>query len=144
MSKFSRFMKQNKIKKGNEKYAPTTSMVDDNGKPLCWEFQHLTTQQNEELRDKCTIDKPITGKPNMFRQKLLTSQYLVKMICASTVYPDLFNAELQDSYGVKTPEELVYAMIDDPGEYSKLTVWIQKFNGFDETLDEKVDEAKNS
>ncbi|MDE5588238.1 MAG: hypothetical protein K2J60_03740 [Acetatifactor sp.] len=144
MSKFSQFMKQNKIKKENEKYAPTSSIIDSDGKPLCWEFKHLTTRENEDLREKCSIDVQITGKPNMFRQKLQTSKYLVGMICASTVYPDLYNAELQDSYGVKTPEDLVYEMIDNPGEYSELTIWIQKFNGFDETINEKVDDAKNS
>jgi hypothetical protein len=66
------------------------------------------------------------------------------MIVDSTVVPNLYDAELQNSYGVKTPEDLVYAIVDNPGEYAELTAWIQKFNGFDETLDEKVDEAKNS
>ena len=65
------------------------------------------------------------------------------MITASTVTPDLYNAELQDSYGVQTPEELVYAMVDDAGEYQELSAWIQKFQGFTKTLDDKVDEAKN-
>jgi hypothetical protein len=144
MSKFSQFMKQNKKVKENEEYAPTKSMVGSDGSPLRWEFQHLTTKQNEDLREKCTIDVPITGKPNMFRQKLLTSKYLCNMIVDSTVVPNLYDAELQNSYGVKTPEDLVYAIVDNPGEYAELTAWIQKFNGFDETLDEKVDEAKNS
>ncbi len=144
MSKFSQFMKQNKIKKKNERYAPTSSMLDSDGKPLQWEFQHLTSRQNEELREKCSIDVQITGKPNMFRQKLLTPKYLVQMVCASTVYPDLFDAELQDSYGVKTPEDLVYEMVDNPGEYAELLEWVQKFNGFDETIQDKTDQAKNS
>jgi hypothetical protein len=65
------------------------------------------------------------------------------MIVAATVYPDLYDAELQDSYGVKTPEDLIYAMVDDAGEYQDFCVWMQKFQGFNKTLDEKVDEAKN-
>ena len=65
------------------------------------------------------------------------------MICESIVYPDMYDAELQDSYGVKTPEDLLYAMVDDPGEFQELALWVQKFNGFDETLNDKVEEAKN-
>lgn len=144
MSKFSKFMKQNKVKKENEEYAPTKSMLGSDGKPLRWEFRHMTSKQNDELRDKCSIDVQITGKPNMFRQKLKTSEYLANMVVESTVVPDLYDAELQDSYGVKTPTDLVYAMVDDPGEYAELLEWVQKFNGFDETIENKTDQAKNS
>ena len=36
MSKFSKFMKANKIEKKNGMYAATKSLVDENGKPLEW------------------------------------------------------------------------------------------------------------
>ena len=46
------------------------------------------------------------------------------MVAASVVYPDLDNAELQDSYGVKRPEELLLEMVDDPGEsFSAEVMW---------------------
>lgn len=143
MSKFSKFMKANKIAKENEKYAPTSSLQDENGKPLEWEFKQITSKENEVLRDSCTIEVQVKGKPNLYRPKVNTAEYLAKMIVASTVYPDLYDAELQDSYGVKTPEELLYAMVDNAGEYQDLTVWMQKFQGFTKSLEEKVDEAKN-
>ena len=143
MSNFSRFMKQNKIAKKNENFAPTKSLTDENGNALEWEFTHITSKQNEDLRESNTYDVPIKGKPNMFRGKLNTSNYLADMIVASTVSPDLYNKELQDSYGVKTPNDLLFALVDDPGEYSDLCRWIQQFQGFTETLDDKVEEAKN-
>lgn len=143
MSKFSRFMKANKQAKTNQNYAPTTTLTDEKGNPLEWEFRPITSKENEALRDACTIEVQVTGKPNMFRPKLNTSQYLAKMIVAATVVPDLYDAELQDSYGVKTPEELLYAMVDNAGEYQELTVWMQKYQGFTKTFDEKVEEAKN-
>ena len=110
MSRFSLFMKANKAKKENGKYAPTKSLTDDSGKPLEWEFKHISSKENEELRESCTIEVQIKGKPNLFRPKLNSSQYLSRMVVASTVYPDLYDKELQDSYGVMTPEELVFAM----------------------------------
>ena len=136
-------MKQNKIAKKNENFAPTKSLTDENGNALEWEFTHITSKQNEDLRESNTYDVPIKGKPNMFRGKLNTSKYLADMIVASTVSPDLYNKELQDSYGVKTPNDLLFALVDDPGEYSDLCRWIQQFQGFTETLDDKVEEAKN-
>lgn len=142
MSKFAKFMRANKQERTNENYAPTKSLTDGD-KPLGWEFRHITSKENEALRDSCTTEVQVTGKPNVYRQKFNTSGYLVKMIVASTVSPDLFDAELQDSYDVKTPEELIYAMVDDPGEYADLCVWMQKFQGFTQTIDDKVDEAKN-
>jgi hypothetical protein len=136
-------MKANKVQKENGKYAPTKSLCDEKGNPLEWEFKHISSKENENLRDSCMIDVPVTGKPNMYRPKLKTSQYLQKMIIASVVFPDLYDAELQDSYGVKTPEDLLFAMVDDPGEYNDLGAWVQQFQGFNTSLDDKVDEAKN-
>lgn len=136
-------MKSNKKEKPNEKYAPTTSLTDENGNPLEWEFKHITSKENEELRDQCTTEVQVTGKPNVFRPKIDTAKYIVKLIAASTVSPDLYDAELQDSYGARTPEELLYAMVDDAGEYQNLTAWIQNFQGFTKSFDEKVNDAKN-
>ena len=143
MSKFERFMKANKAVKENGKYAPTASLTDENGKPLEWEFRHITSRENEDLRESCTKEVQVTGKPNLFRPKLSVSQYMAKMITASTVFPDLYDTKLQDSYGVKTPEELLFAMVDDPGEYNDLGEWIQRFQGFTQSMDDLVDEAKN-
>ena len=143
MSKFSKFMKANKIEKKNGFYAPTKSLCDDNGKPLEWEFRHISSKINEELRDECTTDVPVTGKPNLFRPKTQLSKYIQKMIAASVVMPDLYDKELQDSYGVTTPEELLLAMVDNPGEYNDLASFVQKFQGFNVSFEEKVKKEKN-
>lgn len=143
MSKFSKFMKANKVVKENEMHAATASLRDDKGNPLEWEFRHITSEENETIRESCMIEVPVTGKPNMFRPRLKSSEYIRKMIAASVVMPDLFDAELQDSYGVKTPEDLLMAMVDDPGEYNDLAAYVQKFQGFNISFEDKVDEAKN-
>lgn len=143
MSNFSRFMKANKIAKETTKMAVTKSLVDENGNPLEWTIKPLTTRENDDIRDDCMRDVPVIGKPNVFRPKLDTSKYIAKMICACVVEPNLYDAELQDSYGVKSPEELLKEMVDDPGEYQELAAFIQNYNGFDTTLEDKVEEAKN-
>lgn len=136
-------MKENKKVKSNEKYAPTISLLDDDGAPLEWEFKHITSRRNDELREKCTIDEPVKGKPNLTNSKFLTGLYLRRMIAESVAFPDLFDAELQDSYGVSTPEDLLVELVDDPGEYAKLETWVSQFQGFTQSMDDKVNEAKN-
>jgi hypothetical protein len=121
----------------------TKSLCDDKGNALEWEFKHITSKENESIRESCMIEVPVTGKPNVYRPKLQSSKYIQKMIVASVVTPDLYDAELQDSYGVKTPEDLLFAMVDDPGEYNDLAAYVQQFQGFNTSFDEKVDEAKN-
>ena len=143
MSKFAKFMKSNKAVKENGFYPATKSLCDEKGKPIEWEFKHISSKENEEIRENCTIDIPVTGKPNMYRPKLKSSLYIQRMIAASVVVPDLFDSELQDSYGVKTPEDLLMAMVDDPGEYNDLAAFVQKFQGFNVSFDVKVNDAKN-
>ena len=143
MSKFSQFMKANKIKKENTTFPATKSLVDSEGNPLNWTIKPLTTKENDNIRDACMIEVPVKGKPNMFRPKLDTSKYLAKMVCACVVEPNLYDKELQDSYDVMTPEDLLKEMIDDPGEYQAFATFIQDFNGFNTTLEDKVEEAKN-
>lgn len=143
MSNLSRFLKDNKIKKENTTYAATKSLVDEKGKPLLWTIKPLTTRENDAIRDECTMEVPIKGKMNAFREKLNISKYMAKLIVASVVEPDLNNKELQDSYGVMGAEDLIKEMIDNAGEYNAFAEFIQKFNGFTETIQDEVDEAKN-
>lgn len=143
MSNLDRFLKANKIKKENTTYLATKSLTDEKGNPLPWTIRPLTTKDNDRLRDECTIEVQVKGKANLFRPKLDTSKYMAKMIVASVVEPNLYDKTLQDSYGVMTPEDLIKEMIDDPGEYNDFASFIQNFNGFTSTLDEKVEEAKN-
>ncbi len=143
MSTLKRFLKENKIQKENTTFAATKSILDEDGKPVLWSIKPLTTQENDNLREDCTIEIPVKGKPNMFRPKLNTSKYIAKMIVASVVEPSLYDKELQDSYGVMTAEDLLKEIVDDPGEYNDFAAFIQEFNGFNATMEEKVEEAKN-
>ena len=142
MSKLNRFFKENKTERKNTTYPATKSLTDENGKPLLWEIQPLTTKKNEVLRDSCTMEVPVKGKPNMYKEKLDTSKYTAKLIAESVVFPDLKDKELQDSYGVMTPEALIMEMVDDPGEYANFAQFITEFNGFTDINDD-IEEAKN-
>lgn len=141
---FSEFLKQNKRQTPEVEYAPTKDFVDKKGEALKWKFRAITSAQFTAIRERCTYNKPIPGKYGQYTQQVNTDELNNRMITACVTYPNLENAELQDSYGVKTPEELMLAMVSNPGEYANLLEFVNKLCGFDFTMEEKIDEVKNS
>ena len=117
MSDLSLFLKEKKIKKENIKYKATTSLRDEKGEPLEWELRALQTKDNEKIKKDCTTLKIVNGRQiSEFDNKTYTAKVIVKAV----VDPDLNNAQLQDSYGVKTAEDLLYEMVDNPTEFNAL------------------------
>lgn len=143
MSDLSRFLKKNKKLKENVQYAVTKSLTDEKGQPLLWEIRPLTSKETNKLTDECTFQEQVPGKPNVFRNKINSTKLLQKMMVVSVVFPNLNDKDLQDSYGVMTPEELITEMVDDPGEYNNFGKYLNELNGFNEGINEKVEEAKN-
>ena len=70
------------------------------------------------------------------------NKYAALLAVKSTVYPNLNDATLQDSYAVMGAEDLLKAMLL-PGEYANYLNIVQQVNGFNQTFEEKVEEAKN-
>ncbi len=142
MSGLRLYMRGNKTKDENVKYAVTKTLLDENGDALEWELRHLKTEDIESLRLECTKDVPIKGKKGQYTTKFDSAEYVLKLMVRSVVVPDLCNKELQDSYGVMTPEDLIKQLIDVPSEYIKFAEYIQEFNNFDTNIDEEIEEAK--
>ena len=136
------FFKDKKAIKENAFYAVTKSLCEDDGAPLLWEIKPVSTKENERIQEECTTEIPVPGKRGQYRQKMNGSLYGVKLLVASVAFPDLFSAELQDSYGVKTPEALIMEIVDDSGEWNNFIEFVNKFNGFVPIQDE-IDDAKN-
>lgn len=143
MGNLELFMKKNKKIRKNTFYPATKTLTDKDGSPLLWEIKPLTTEETENIRLECTREIPVPGKRNMYRDKIDSNLYLDKLMVAAIVFPDLYNADLQDSYGVKTPEELLKKMVDDPSEYADLMSYIQEQSGFDKDISDEIEEAKN-
>lgn len=146
----SGFMKPNKIVKQNIFYAASKSFVDESGEPLLWEMKPLTSDEDATLREECYKQVPIlskNGKPlrGQTRNEFQPEVYTAKLAVATIVYPDLLDASLQDSYGVKTPVALLQKMLD-PGELTDLKTKAQEICGFtleEDDKEELVEDAKN-
>lgn len=141
MSNLKLFMKDNKETKKNTKYVATKTLKDENGVPLKWEIKPLSTKEFDRIREDCTMEIPIKGKQGVYRQKINGSKYMASLICASVVEPNLYDVDLQNSYGVMKAEDLVKEMLE-PFEYTDFSTFLQEFNGFTD-LEEDVKKAKN-
>ena len=62
---------------------------------------------------------------------------------ACTIYPDLKNAELQESYGVLGADNLIQELLDNDGEYQQYCKKVLEISGYEVNDGELVEEAKN-
>ena len=141
MSDFSVFMAGNAIKNETTKYVASKRFVQ-NKKPVEWELKPVNSDLDEAIRKECTKKVSIPGKRGQFNMETDTDKYIGKLCVACTVYPNLNDAELQDSYGVKSGDELLKKMLL-PGEYTEYKAKVMEVNGYDMSMEELVDEAKN-
>ncbi len=143
MGNLSAFLAQNALKVENVKYVVSKRFVDENGEPIPWEIRCITSTEDEAIRKACTKRVPIPGKRNQFTQEIDYNLYLGKLAAACTVFPNLNDVELQNSYGVMGADALLKTMLT-PGEYADYLTKIQEVNGFEVTFEDAVEEAKNS
>lgn len=142
MSNLNAFLNQNVVKVENKEYIASNRFRDEKGNPIPWVLRPVTSQEDESLRASCTKRVQIPGRQNQFTQETDMNKYIGLLAVKCTVFPDLYNTELQDSYKVMGADELLKTMLL-PGEYADYLVEVQKINGFNQSFEEKVDEAKN-
>lgn len=137
---FDAFLKTNKIEKENEFIPVSESFKDKNGDTILWEVRQLTNEEMKHIKKTCV--KQVKDKRGNVTMETDTDKMLSLMAATSTVYPDLKNAEVQNSYGVLGEVALLEAMLS-VGELLAYQQEINRINGFDISFDDKVDEAKN-
>ncbi len=142
MSGLSVFFAENVAKAEVVKYVASKRFKDEKGNPVEWQIGCVTSDEDEAIRKSCTRKVPIPGKKNAYMPETDFESYLGKLAVRCIVYPNLNDTELQNSYGVMGADKLLKTMLK-PGEYQDLLKKIQEINGFDETMEDMVEEAKN-
>ena len=142
MGTLSAFLAENALPVENIKFAASRRFLSPDKKPMEWEIKAISSTEDEALRKACAKRVPVPGKKNQYQRETDYDMYLGKLAVACTVFPDLNNADLQNSYHVMGAEALLKAMLT-PGEYADYLSKVQEVCGFDTTLQEEVDEAKN-
>lgn len=142
MSKnLSAFLAQNAKKVENEQFVASKRFIGDDGKPVPWEICCITAKENAQIRKSCMKQVPVQGRRGQFTQSFDANGYLAKVAVRCTVFPDLNNKELQDSYHVMDAEQLVTTMLT-AGEFEDYSTKVLEVNGFEDEAD-LVEEAKN-
>ncbi|MFI3227907.1 MAG: phage portal protein [Clostridia bacterium] len=105
---------------------------DENSKICKFTIKSLSEIENESLKAQS-----FDSNGNFNKQ-----HYITNLICASVVYPNLADSELQAYYNVLGKEKLIKTMLLS-GEYAYLASEIQKICGFKDDIFESVDFLKN-
>lgn len=141
MSKYTAFMAGAVEKIENKKVVVSSRFKDEKGKPIPFEIKALSADENDELQRRCMISIPVPGQRGQYTRELDQIKYTAMLLTESVVYPDLNEAELQDSYGVRGAESLLRKMLYT-GEYNVLAQEVMALSKV-EGLADLVAEAKN-
>ncbi|MGG0663405.1 phage portal protein [Viridibacillus arvi] len=158
MSNLTAFLAQNALTTESEKHIVSKRFIEpvidedtdkqkiEKGKPVTrpvkWEVAAITSDEDEILRKSHTKRLPVPGKKNVFQPTTDYDAYLATLAVKCTLFPNLHDKDLQDSYKVMGAEALLKKMLL-PGEYADYLKIVQTVNGFDVGMDEAVEEAKN-
>lgn len=141
MNTLAAFMKPNVEQIENHKFAASPRFKGEDGKPMLWEICCIPADEYARIRDTCIRQVPVAGKKGMYTAQLDVYAFQAKVCARCTVYPDLNNAELQNSWGVATPYDLLGKMLIS-SEFDDYVTEVFAANRF-QADDELVDEAKN-
>ena len=136
-------MSLNGFFKSNAKSLPDVKVVvserftDQDGNPIEWVLHPISTKLVEEITKRNTKTTIKNGK----KESVVNEENLnAELLEAVVLYPSLNDAELQDSYGVSSANELLGAMLY-PGETQVLTNALQEVMAGTKAND--IDELKN-
>lgn len=139
---FNAFFKEKAKKPQNIRKVVSDRFTDEKGKPIEWELRAITAKEDDDIKAECTKTVALPGKKDRYTMQMDGIDYAARLTAACVVFPDLYNAELQDSYGVKDPVELLGEMLL-PAEKTELTTFAQKLCGYETPMDAEIEKAKN-
>lgn len=136
-------MSLNGFFKSNAKSLPDVKVVvserftNEDGSPIEWVLHPISTKKVEEITKRNTKTTIKNGK----KESTVNEENLnAELLEAVVLYPSLNDAELQDSYGVSSANELLSVMLY-PGETQVLTSALQEVMAGTKAND--IDELKN-
>lgn len=110
----------------------------ETGELFKFKIRALTQKEFEEARNAATT-MPRNRKE---RVQVNNAVYYSKIIIAGCVEPNFKSAESISAVGVVTPEDYLNSVLL-PGEINDLATAILDLSGFENDMDELIEEAKN-
>lgn len=116
--------------------------LDAEGNVIPFVMKAIETERIEELEEDCytpVYDKAGKKTGDEFDR----ARWIARMGIESTVYPNLRDKELLKSHGVLDPVDALKKLLSVGGEYAEFMKAAQRINGYLETFEDLVDQAKN-
>lgn len=123
------FFRENVEQLTNEMYVASNRIKDEDGNPVEWELRHIPNKVMNDIKKRAMNGSDAIDEA-------------LEMCVHAVVYPDLRDSDLQDSYEVKKPTDLLLELLTS-AELDQLELFVMSMNGYDEDLVDKVDNAKN-
>lgn len=116
---------------------------DGKGKLIPFRFKPITTSRIDELEKFHTEPIYKGSRRRKVGEQVNQSRFMASIAVESTIYPNFKAADLRKAYGEQDPIEVAKKMLHVGGEYS---TWLQianEINGFDDSIEELEEAAKN-
>lgn len=112
------------------------------GKIIPFKFKPITTDRMDELEKLHT--KPVIKKNRKVGERVDQARFMAHVAVESTIYPDFKDTKLRRAYRTEDPIEIAKRILKVPGEYTNWINQASEVNGFDDTVDDLEEIAKNS
>ena len=100
----------------------------------------ITEAENTALRQRATVK--LRSKNGQVRTETDGDKYAGLLVVASTVVPNFSDAVLQENDGTGSAVDTARTMLR-AGEFATLAKEVTEFNGFNEDVNDLVEDAKN-
>ncbi len=114
--------------------------TDDKGNIIPFKMRPITTERIDQIEALNTRKTRFKGQQ---QEKVDYARFIAQVAVETTIYPDFRSEELRQAYKTEDPIEVAKSVLHVGGEY---TNWISKaseINGFDDTLEDLEEAAKN-
>ena len=109
--------------------------------PFPFVLRSITQEENKELEKSCE-KKKFNPKTKQTEVETDRNLYVSRLLVTCCVEPNFKSTDLQARFGVMGVEALAEKLLT-PGQYSNLMLAVQELNGFDDDINDLVEEAKN-
>lgn len=114
--------------------------TDEEGNIIPFKMRPITTERIDQIE---SLNTRKTRFRNQQQEKVDYARFIAQVAVETTIYPDFRSEELRQAYKTEDPIEVAKSVLHVGGEYAN---WISKaseINGFNDTLEDLEEAAKN-
>jgi Phage XkdN-like tail assembly chaperone protein, TAC len=131
------------VEEAEEVTAPISKRFKDKeGNIVPFIFKAIPTERIDALEKECTTYKNVKGQGRV--KDFDTQRFYARVAIETTVYPNFRSKELREAYKTEDGVEVAKKVLSVGGEYNNFIAKTMEVNGFDDTIDDLEEAAKNS